>query len=75
MTLEGDNELFKFYITERRMRSKLSFNEYYTITVKRRSFDQRRYETCHTKSFNKETYSNAKQLAEEYMEKVKNDYC
>ena len=74
MTLQGDNELFRFYITERRMRSKLTFNNYYTITVKRRSFDKQRYETCHTKSFNKETYPNAKQLAEEYMEKVKNDY-
>jgi hypothetical protein len=57
------------------MRSKLSFNEYYTISVKRRSFDNKRFETCHTKSFNKETYPNAKQLAEEYMEKMKNDYC
>lgn len=75
MTLEGDNQLFRFYMTERRMRSKLTFNEYYTITVKRRSFDKKRYETCHTKSFNKETYSNAKQLAEEYMEKVKSVYC
>jgi hypothetical protein len=75
MTLLEDNQLFRFYITERTMRSKLSFNNYYTITVKRRSFDQQRYETCHTKSFNKETYSNAKQLAEEYLEKVKCDYC
>jgi len=74
MTLLNDNELFRFYMTERRMRSKLTFNNYYTITVKRRSFDKQRYETCHTKSFNKETYPNAKQLAEEYMEKVKNDY-
>ena len=74
MTLLNDNELFRFYMTERRMRSKLTFNEYYTITVKRRSFDKQRFETCHTKSFNKETYKNAKQLAEEYMEKVKSDY-
>jgi len=75
MTLLENNELFKFYMTERRMRSKLNFNEYYTITVKRRSFDKQRYETCHTKSFNKNTFPNSKQLAEEYMEKIKSVYA
>ena len=74
MTLECDNELFRFYITERRMRSKLNFNEYYTVTVKRRSFDKKRYETCHTQSFNKNTYPNSKQLAEEHLEKMKSVY-
>ncbi len=75
MTLLENNELFRFYMTERRMRSKLNFNEYYTITVKRRSFDKQRYETCHTKSFNKNTFPNSKQLAEEYMEKIKSVYA
>ncbi len=75
MTLLENNELFRFYMTERRMRSKLTFNNYYTITVKRRSFDKQRYETCHTKSFNKETYPNAKDLAEQHLEKMKSVYC
>lgn len=75
MTLQCDNELFRFYITERRMRSKLNFNEYYTVTVKRRTFDKARYETCHTQSFNKNTYPNSKQLAEECLEKLKFVYC
>ncbi len=74
MTLLENNELFRFYMTERRMRSKLNFNNYYTITVKRRSFDKQRYETCHTKSFNKETYPNAKYLAEQHLEKMKSVY-
>ena len=68
-------EQFKFCIKERRMRSKLNFNEYYTTTVRARDPCSTRYYVIHTKSFNKNTYPNAKELADKHIEEMKKFYC
>ena len=69
------NQQYKFCITERRMRSKLTFNEYYTTTVRAKSPCSSRYYIIHTKSFNKNTFPNAKELADEHIQQMKKIYC
>jgi hypothetical protein len=68
-------ELYKFSIKERTMRSKLSINNYYTTNVLAKSHSSTRYYIIYTKSFNKNTYPNAKELAEKHIEKLKLQYC
>lgn len=67
-------ELYKFSIKERTMRSKLSFNNYYTTNVHAKSPNSTKYYVVHTKSFNKNTYPNAKELAENHIEEMKKIY-
>jgi hypothetical protein len=68
-------ELYKFSIKERTMRSKLSINNYYTTNVLAKSHSSTRYYIIYTKSFNKNTYPNAKELAEKHIEELKKIYC
>jgi hypothetical protein len=75
MTLLMETKKFRFYMTERKLRSKLTFNNYYTFIITRVSSDNKRYDVCHTKSFNKVTYPNSKELAYEYFEKMKHAYA
>ena len=74
MTLLYETKKFRFYMTERSLRSKLSLNHYYTFIITKVTSDKKRYDVCHTKSFNKETYPNSKELAYEYFEKMKHAY-
>ena len=68
-------ELYKFSIKERTMRTKLSINNYYTTTVSAKSPCSTKYDIIYTKSFNKNTYPNAKELAEKHIEEMKLQYC
>ena len=69
------SELYKFAIKERTMRSKLSINNYYTTNVLAKSPCSTKYYIIYTKSFNKNTYPNAKELAEKHIEEMKQIYC
>ena len=69
------SEIYKFSIKERTMRTKLSINNYYTTTVSAKSPCSTKYHIIYTKSFNKNTYPNAKELAENHIEEMKQIYC
>ena len=66
MTLLMETKKFRFYMTERKLRSKLTFNNYYTFIITRVSSDNKRYDVCHP---------NSKELAYEYLEKMKHAYA
>lgn len=69
------SEIYKFSIKERTMRTKLSINNYYTTNVSAKSPCSTKYVIIYTKSFNKNTYPNAKELAENHIEEMKQIYC
>ena len=68
------SHLYKFSIKERTMRSKLNFNYYYTTCVHSKCPNSTKYFVIHTKSFNRTTYPNAKELAENHIEEMKKFY-
>jgi hypothetical protein len=69
------SEIYRFSIKERTMRTKLSINNYYTTNVSAKSPCSTKYVIIYTKSFNKNTYPNAKELAENHIEEMKQIYC